>query len=134
MLKQYDIVQIITTKRINYLSGPAGQSTSPNGNWSIVGFIGKDTIIAKEDTLARVPIGDLRKIASLSTESFMNEVSKAGYLKTKLIDMPEHISNIYNIDLEKSRKLLRDHNYNNTVTSKSERDMIVQQIAKVING
>lgn len=82
MFKQYDIVQIITTKRIKYLSGQSGQSPSPHGNWSIVGFIESDAMIAKESTLVRVPISDIRKVASLNISSFEEILSKTG-IKTE---------------------------------------------------
>ena len=62
MFRQFDIIQIITTKGIKYLSGPEGHTTSPHGNWTIVGFVGPDAILAKENTLVRVPLTDIKKV------------------------------------------------------------------------
>lgn len=64
MLKQFDIVRIISVKGIKFVSGPAGKPADPNGYWSIVGFIGSDIIIAKDETIVRAPLSAVSKIAS----------------------------------------------------------------------
>lgn len=134
MLRQYDIVQIITTKGIKYVSGPPGQPSNPNGNWSIVGFIDGEALIAKDSTLAKVPIKDLRKIGTLDIDHILQEISKAGYLSGQKINMSAHLATTYGITIAKARKLLRDHNYRTVVNSIGERDSITSQIAKVLNG
>ena len=81
MLKHRDVVQIITTKRIIYVSGPSGQACNPKGNWIIVGFIGNEALIAKDSTLVKVPVSDVRKIASFGSETFAKLIANAGYKK-----------------------------------------------------
>jgi hypothetical protein len=64
LLKQFDIVRILSVKQIRFLSGPPGKPASPNGYWSVVGFIGSDIIIAKDETIVRAPLSAVSKIAS----------------------------------------------------------------------
>ena len=116
------------------MSGPPGQSTSPHGTWSIVGFVESDALVAKESTVARVPVKDLRKVGSLNTHHVLEEISKAGYLSPQKINMPDHLATIYGITVAEARRLLQDHNYKIMVESIGERDSITAQIAKVIDG
>lgn len=64
MWNQFDIVQIVSTKKIRYVSGPKNRAALPDGNWSIVGFKGIEVMIAKHNTIVLVPIADIKKIAS----------------------------------------------------------------------
>jgi len=128
MFKQLDIVQIITTKGIKYLSGPEGHTTNPTGNWSIVGFVGADAIISKENTLVRVPLSDIRKIASYSIEGFVKKLNTAGYLKPKLINMSAHVSDELGINIAEARTFLLDYNFKLEVKTKGERDTITERV------
>lgn len=58
-IKQFDLVQIRTTKNIKYLSSEKGCATSPHGNWSVVGFIKREALLSKQGSLVRVPVSDL---------------------------------------------------------------------------
>lgn len=80
MYKQFDMVHILTTKGIRYLSGPQGVPANPNGNWSIVGFIEEDAILAKDNTLVRAPLSDIRKVGSYDLDKIINKVFHTGYL------------------------------------------------------
>lgn len=64
MLKQFDIVRILTVKNIHFMSGPPGKPTDPNGYWSVVGFIGSDIVIAKDQTIVRAPLSAVSKVAA----------------------------------------------------------------------
>lgn len=60
-LKQLDNVQIITTKRIKWLSTPPGVKASPHGVWSVVCIVNKtDALVCKRGIMCRVPLQDLR--------------------------------------------------------------------------
>tara|TARA_R100001244_G_scaffold25113_2_gene25416 strand:- start:76737 stop:77024 length:288 start_codon:yes stop_codon:yes gene_type:complete len=83
MFNQFDVVQLSTTKGIRFLSGPQGGATDPHGNWSIIGFVELDAIIAKDTTIVRVPVADLKKVASYNLDSFMSKIQNAGYLKDR---------------------------------------------------
>ena len=134
MLKQYDIVQIITTKNIRYLSGPTGMTTDPHGNWSVVGFIKADALVAKDSTLVRVPVVDLRKVASMSTVKFYDEISQAGYLKSNKINMVPHVASVFGINIAKAKRMLLNHNLALEVKTIGECDMIVSQLNKIMEG
>jgi len=62
-MNQFDLVQILTTRNIRYLSG-SGPKPTPNGTWSVIGFIQKEALIAKDNFIAKVPIKDLIIIGS----------------------------------------------------------------------
>lgn len=68
MLKQLDIVRIISTKNIKFLSGPPGKKPVPHGDWSVVGFVGSDVLIAKDETLVRAPFNAIVKVGSFNTD------------------------------------------------------------------
>jgi hypothetical protein len=128
MFKQLDIVQILTTRGIKYLSGPEGHATSPQGNWSIVGFVGSEAVLSKENTLVKVPLTDIKKVASYSVEGFMEQLSSAGYLKPKLISMPDHISKELGINIAEARTFLLDYKFKLSVKTKDERDIITERV------
>jgi hypothetical protein len=91
-------------------------------------------LVAKESTLARVPVSDLRKVGSLNAGTFMEEISQAGYMKKAAINMPSHISNVYGVTVAEARRLLKAHNFQMTARTTGERDSITEKVAKVING
>jgi hypothetical protein len=64
LLKQFDIVRILSVRGIKFLSGPPGKPADPNGYWSVVCFIGSDIIIAKDETIVRAPLSAVSKVAS----------------------------------------------------------------------
>lgn len=68
MLKQFDIVRILSTKNIKFLSGPPGKSVSPQGDWSIIGFVSDDVLIAKDETVVRAPISSVVKVGSFDVD------------------------------------------------------------------
>lgn len=128
MFKQFDIVQIMTTKGIKYLSGPAGRATNPNGNWSIVGFVGPEAVLAKENTLVKVPLKDLRRVGQFDIENLYEEMSTAGYLKKSKINMPSYISKILDVPIADARKMLLDYNFEINVDNDFERDQIAERV------
>ena len=92
MWRRFDIVQLITTKNIKFLSGPKGYPANPKGNWSVVGnFSGKpDLVIAKEETIAVVPITDVRKIGTYDPDKALGMI--------KQIKSMEDIASMYKGD------------------------------------
>jgi hypothetical protein len=128
MFKQLDIVQIITTKQIKFLSGPEGHAANPHGNWSIVGFVGSEAVLSKENTLVKIPLSDIRRVASYSVDKFMEQLSSTGYLKPKLINMPDHISKILDINIAEARTFLLDYNFKLNIKTKDERDSITERV------
>ena len=69
--QQFDIVQIITTRNVEWRTDVEGSSTDPNGNWSIVAAYpdsGK-LLIQKSTALALIPASDIRKVANYDIEA-----------------------------------------------------------------
>lgn len=76
MLKQFDIVRIISAKNIKFVSGPRGRAATPDGDWSIVAIVGYDVMIAKDETIVRAPLNAIRLVASYSPQSYINRKIK----------------------------------------------------------
>lgn len=75
MIKRFDLVKIRTIENVKWLSGPAGRPASPQGNWSVVAGIGKDTLIlSKDETVIQIPATDVLKIADYSAESVVKRI------------------------------------------------------------
>jgi len=127
MLKQFDIIQIITTKRIRYLSAPPGSASSPQGDWNVIGMIGPEVVAAKDSTLVRVPLQDVRKVGSYNLPEFLKELYDAGYKTSQSYSMAESISQLLEIDIAEARRFLVDHTLKTTVKTTSERDQIIRK-------
>ena len=61
--KQFDQVQLITTKNVKYLSAPSGTTISPKGVWSVVGVVDDELMLAKNNVIIRIPVLDVLKIS-----------------------------------------------------------------------
>ena len=131
MLKQFDIVQIITTKRIRYLSAPPGSASSPQGDWNVVGMVGPEVVAAKNDTLVRIPLQDVRKVGSYNLNDFLRELYDAGYKTVQTYSMAEHVSKVLDIDIAEARQFLIDHTLKTTVKTSSERDQIIGKVLEL---
>jgi hypothetical protein len=62
IIQQLDQVELLTVKRVRWLSTKPGYSPSPHGRWSVVGLIDGEALVAKDDTLIRIPLSDVRKV------------------------------------------------------------------------
>lgn len=71
-IKQFDVVQLKTTKRVTFLVSPDGNTVSPHGFWSVVGIIDKtDLLVCKDGATCRIPIEDVTKVAEFDEKKFM---------------------------------------------------------------
>lgn len=73
-INQFDVVQILTTKNIDYLTHPKGVPTNPKGLWSVVGFFDTKAILAKERTMIRIPVTDVKIDKSYNLQSFLDKL------------------------------------------------------------
>jgi pSer/pThr/pTyr-binding forkhead associated (FHA) protein len=73
MFKQFDIIQLKTTKRVKWMSGPPNQTISPKGNWSVVGILGEELVVCKDSTIIRIPHQDTIKIGDYRIEKLLEE-------------------------------------------------------------
>ena len=124
MLKAMDVVQLKTTKRIRFMSGPPGQVTKPHGNWSIVGFIGSEAIIAKENTIVRVPVDDITKVLSMDVSELINVMARAGLGAPPKLSAVDYIMKVFDIDVVRARKALQAYNLPIDVSSQTELEQV----------
>ncbi|MDP1712587.1 MAG: hypothetical protein Q8K86_09030 [Candidatus Nanopelagicaceae bacterium] len=74
--RQFDVVQIITTKNIKFCSGPKNRPATPHGNWTVIGFVKSDLMLAKDSTVVLAPLDAVRRVAAYDLESFFDKVKK----------------------------------------------------------
>jgi hypothetical protein len=79
IIQQLDQVELLTVKRVKYLSTKPGYSPSPHGKWSVVGIIDGDALLAKDDTLIRIPLGDVRKAGTHNRQQVLNCLAEVCY-------------------------------------------------------
>lgn len=106
-LNSMDLVQIITVANVRWLSGPKGTKPSPHGYWSISHFIGSDAIIAKDGTLVRIPVSDIRRVGSMTLNHVFQQLSDAGKERADYIDMIDIIAKDFGWDHMKAKLFLR---------------------------
>jgi hypothetical protein len=128
-----DIVQVKTTKRVRFMSGPPGRAPSPHGNWSIVGFVEADAIIAKDSTIIRIPVEDLQPVASMSTEKLMDALKEIDP-KGQTYNTIEHVAQVFDIDVGRAKQLLQQYNLPNKVGSTAELEQVTARIKREYHG
>ena len=79
LFKKFDVVQILSVKNVKFVSGPKNRPASPHGNWSVVGFVKSDLMLAKDSTIALVPPDAVRKIAAYDLDGFLNNQKGIGH-------------------------------------------------------
>jgi hypothetical protein len=131
-MDQLDIVQLLRTNRINFLSGPKNYVTSPHGNWTVVGRIKDDVIIAKDQTLARVPIVDVRVVGVYSIDDAMSRIRNAG-IEGSQIDMVKYLSDQLHWPVEAIPKLLKRFGFPKYAVNEQHRDRIQEQLTRLLD-
>ena len=76
MIKQFDQVELLSTRHITYLSDRPGQIPSPHGVWSVIGIIDGTLLLSKGTALVRVPIIDVRKVANYDLDTVFTALEK----------------------------------------------------------
>lgn len=61
---QFDLVRLLTTKNVKYLSAPSGCNVSPKGVWQVSAAIGTDLLLVKDNAIIRIPVGDVLKVCN----------------------------------------------------------------------
>lgn len=77
MFRQNDIVRLTNEKRVKYVSGPKGRPATPKGDWIVVGSIGADLLLAKDNTVIRIPAVDVALVAAYRMDKFLKAVDDA---------------------------------------------------------
>jgi hypothetical protein len=71
LFRKFDVVQLLTVKHIKFVSGPKNRPASPHGNWSVVGFVKSDLMLAKDSTIVLAPPDSVRRVAEYDVEEFL---------------------------------------------------------------
>lgn len=130
-MDQLDIVQLLRTNRVSYLSGPKSYVTSPHGNWTVVGMIKNDVIIAKDQTVVRVPVDDVRIIGIYSIEDALNKIKNAG-IENSQVDMVKYLNESLNWPAEVTPKLLKKFGFPRHAANQQHRDRIKEQLTRLL--
>jgi hypothetical protein len=77
MFRQNDIVRLKDEKRVKYVSGPKGRPATPKGDWIVVGSIGADLMLAKDNTIIRIPMVDVVLVAVYDIRRILKAVDNA---------------------------------------------------------
>ena len=75
--QKFDVVQLRTTRHVDFVSGPKNHPASPQGFWQVVGFVKEKLMLAKEDTIILVPPDGVRKVASYEREEFLKRIQES---------------------------------------------------------
>lgn len=129
-MDQLDIVQLKNANRVKFLSGPKNYTTSPHGNWTVVGFIADDAILAKDQTIIKVPMSDLRIVGIYSIDDTLNKISKIGV--SQQINMTEYLNDLMGWPLVTIPKLLSKYGFPRYADNTQHRDKIAEQLSKVV--
>ncbi|MCK9558120.1 MAG: hypothetical protein M0R50_08795 [Candidatus Cloacimonetes bacterium] len=76
IVRQLDQVELLTVKRVKWLSTKPGYSPSPHGIWSVVGIIDGEALVAKDDTLIRIPLSDIRKAHAYDRQQVIDRLTE----------------------------------------------------------
>jgi hypothetical protein len=128
-LNQFDVVRLVHTKNIKYLSGPNGRATAPKGDWTVVGFVDSDCILAKQSTIVRVPPSDVILIASYSMQTFDKKLFEVGNAN---LDVVQVVSKMFEISSEKAIELCKRHKIPLKVESRVYVDKALKKLAEIL--
>jgi len=130
MWNQFDVVQIVDTNKVRYLSGPKNRAALPDGYWTIVGFMGMEVVLAKQGTIIVIPIIDVQRVASYNLQSLMDKIEKAGY-QHSTIDIVALVSKELSLNIEESKQLLLQYNLPLHVDSESQKQQIIKILRRI---
>lgn len=127
--RQFDVVRLIHTKNVKYLSGPSERATAPKGEWSIVGFVERDVVLAKQSTIVRVPVGDIERIAEYDKQVLIDKLKNTGKPR---IDVVQSVSKVLGIAPDKARELCKKHKVPLVVDSKFYEEKAIERLKDAI--
>lgn len=127
--RQFDIVRLLHTDNIKYLSGPRGRAASPKGEWSIVGFVDQEAILAKDSTIIRVPTADIVRIAEYNKNALLDKLKQAG---KPTISVLKSASQALNVPEAKILALCQKHKIPTIVDNKAYETKAIEKLRKVL--
>lgn len=89
----FDLVYILSTKDVSWLSAPRGSPSSPKGYWCITA-IRRDGkfVLTKEDTTIITTMANIKKVANYDLQRVFNKIKNAGIIKKEKDDGDEEKS------------------------------------------
>jgi hypothetical protein len=129
-LSQFDVVKLRSTKNVKFLSGPQGRVTDPDGDWTIVGFVDKECLIAKQSTIIKVPHIDLILVATYSKDIFIKKLQNTG---KATINVSKHASEIFKKDYNDILEICALNNIPLFVESNKYLDLAIKKLASILN-
>lgn len=78
----FDVVYILSTKDVEWMSAPRGRPTSPKGYWNIVAIRNDGKfVLSKEETVIITTMNNIKRVASYDLDRVFEEVKDAGINK-----------------------------------------------------
>jgi len=78
----FDIVYILSTKDVSWLSAPKGHPCSPHGYWNIVAIRGDGKfVLSKDGTVIVTSMNNIKKVANYDLEQVFDRIKRAGLEK-----------------------------------------------------
>jgi hypothetical protein len=127
--RQFDIVRLLNIENVKYLSGPRGRAASPKGEWSIVGFIDGEAILARQQTIIRIPTADIIRIAEYSKDALLDKLKQAG---KPSLSVSKAASQALGVSEAKIIALCQEHKIPTIVDNKAYETKAIEKLRKLL--
>ena len=132
-LSSWDIVQVQRINNVKWRSGPRGAAVSPHGNWVVVGFVENEAMIAKDGTVIRIPVNDIKRVGSYSKEDVLAHLKTIGK-PDKTIDMVDSVAREFTWDHQRARSFLLRYNLPEKAQNEAHKQKIIARVHKLTQG
>jgi len=127
--RQFDIVRLLRIDKVKYMSGPRGRAASPKGEWSIVGFVDGEAVVAKQGTIIRIPVGDIVRIAEYSKDELFTKLKQTG---KPSLSVPKAAARMLGVPEAKILALCQEHKIATIVDSKAYETKAIEKLRKLL--
>lgn len=80
--RQLDLVRLLTTKNVIYVSAPPGSVISSDGEWMVAGAVNQtDLLLSKGSTIIRIPAVDVLKVFNYDLDRLQIQLGKLSHAK-----------------------------------------------------
>ena len=80
-MDRFDIVLLKETKNLQYISGPKGKITKPEGYWTVISSNSDKVLLSKEETIIQVPIEDVFLVAKYDISKVFKAIKQVRTLE-----------------------------------------------------
>lgn len=127
--RQFDIVRLVKIDNVKYMSGPRGRAASPKGEWSIVGFVEREAVLAKQGTIIRIPVGDIVRIAEYSKDALFAKLKQTG---KPPLNVPKAAARTLGVPEAKILALCQEHKIATIADSKEYETKAIEKLSKLL--